>query len=82
MIDYSLDIVEVGGEDRSKRGKRGGRKHLVELEDGSHLTLPADAPAPEGARDLLVPLEELGSPDVGTLRERVLGQLSSSAYVL
>jgi nicotinate phosphoribosyltransferase len=31
MIDYSLDLVEVNGEDRSKRGKRGGRKPLREL---------------------------------------------------
>ena len=54
----------------------------MELEDGSRLTLPADAPAPEGARDLLVPLEEFGSPDVGTLRARVIAQLSSGAYVL
>ena len=66
MIDYSLDIVEVAGEDRSKRGKRGGRKRLVQLEDGSRRTLPANAPIPEGARDLLVPLEEFGSPDVGS----------------
>src|SRR5215210_1226227 len=82
MIDYSLDIVEVDGEDRSKRGKRGGRKRLLELEDGSHLTLPANAPVPEGARDLLVPLGELGSPDVSVLRERVLQQLSGEAYTL
>src|SRR5215213_6024470 len=82
MIDYSLDIVEVDGEDRSKRGKRGGRKRLLELEDGSRWTLPANAPIPEGARDLLVPLEELSSPDVGVLRGRVLDQLSTGAYVL
>jgi nicotinate phosphoribosyltransferase len=82
MIDFSMDIVEVAGEDRSKRGKRGGRKRLLELEDGSHLTLPADAPAPDGARDLLSPLEDLASPDVGTLREHVLAQLSTGAYVL
>jgi nicotinate phosphoribosyltransferase len=82
MIDYSLDIVEVAGEDRSKRGKRGGRKRLVELEDGTRRTLPANAPVPEGARDLLVPLEEFGSPDVGVLRGRVLDQLSTGAYVL
>ena len=82
MIDYSLDIVEVAGEDRSKRGKRGGRKRLVELEDGSRLTLPANAPIPQGARDLLVPLEEFGTPDVGVLRGRVIDQLSTGAYAL
>jgi nicotinate phosphoribosyltransferase len=82
MIDYSLDIVEVAGEDRSKRGKRGGRKRLVQLEDGSRHILPANAPIPEGARDLLVPLEELGTPDVGVLRGRVIDQLSTGAYAL
>jgi nicotinate phosphoribosyltransferase len=82
MIDYSLDIVEVAGEDRSKRGKRGGRKRLVQLENGSRRTLPANAPILEGARDLLVPLEEFGSLDVGVLRGRVLDQLSTGAYVL
>jgi nicotinate phosphoribosyltransferase len=82
MIDYSLDIVEVAGEDRSKRGKRGGRKRLVELEDGSRRTLPANAPIPEGARDLLVPLGEFGLPDVGVLRGRVIDQLSTGAYAL
>jgi nicotinate phosphoribosyltransferase len=82
MIDYSLDIVEVAGEDRSKRGKRGGRKRLVELEDGSRLTLPASTSVPEGASDLLLPLAELGSPDADVLRERVLDQLSTGAYAL
>jgi nicotinate phosphoribosyltransferase len=83
MIDYSLDIVEVAGEDRSKRGKRGGRKRLLELEDGSHRVIPAGAPVPAGASDLLQPIEELFSspPDVTTLRERVLDQLSTGDYV-
>ncbi|MDF2701741.1 MAG: hypothetical protein K0S10_685, partial [Rubrobacteraceae bacterium] len=40
------------------------------------------ADAPDGARDLLSPLEDLASPDVGTLREHVLAQLSTGAYVL
>ena len=84
MIDYSLDIVEVAGEDRSKRGKRGGRKRLLQLEDGSRQVIPAGAPAPEGARDLLQPVEELFSPppDVTALRERVLDQLSTGDYTL
>src|SRR5215216_6327236 len=84
MVDYSLDIVEVAGEDRSKRGKRGGRKRLLELKDGSHKVMPAGAPIPEGARDLLQPIEEIyfTPPDATALREHVLEQLSSGAYTL
>ena len=84
MIDYSLDIVEVAGEDRSKRGKRGGRKRLLELKDGTHRVIPKTAPVPEGARDLLRPIEEFLStpPDATTLRERVLDQLSTDDYTL
>ena len=84
MIDYSLDIVEVAGEDRSKRGKRGGRKRLLELKDGSRTVVPAGAPAPEGASDVLHRLDELYStpPDATALRERVLDQLSTGDYTL
>ena len=57
MIDYSLDIVEVNGEDRSKRGKRGGKKRLLVLEDGSRRVLPASVAPPPGAPDHLEPLE-------------------------
>ena len=84
MIDYSLDIVEVNGEDRSKRGKRGGRKRLLMLEDGTRRVLPADVKVPAGAKDLLQPLQDLyASPaDVSALRERVLSQLATGAYEL
>lgn len=86
MIDFSLDIVEVAGEDRSKRGKRGGRKRLLQIPDGSRTTLPADAETPDGATDLLTPLSELypqsaGSPVEGP-RDRVLRQLSTGEYGL
>ncbi|MEJ7819171.1 MAG: nicotinate phosphoribosyltransferase [Rubrobacteraceae bacterium] len=80
MIDYSLDIVEVNGEDRSKRGKRGGRKRLFELEDGTHVILPDNQNPPDNARDLLGPLQASG--DLPALRERVLEQLSSGRYTL
>ena len=84
MIDYSLDIVEVNGEDRSKRGKRGGKKRLLVLEDGTRKVLPANSDIPAGAHDLLQPLNELyASPtDVSTLRGRVLSQLATGAYSL
>jgi nicotinate phosphoribosyltransferase len=84
MIDYSLDIVEVDGEDRSKRGKRGGRKRLLELMDGRRVVLPETTPAPEGARDVLGPLQELypASPDIGALRQRVIDQLGTGDFEL
>lgn len=84
MIDYSLDIVEVNGEDRSKRGKRGGKKRLLALEDGTRQVIPAGAEIPAGAKDLLQPLEEsyASPPDVTALRERVLAQLASGNYDL
>jgi nicotinate phosphoribosyltransferase len=84
MIDYSLDLVEVNGEDRSKRGKRGGRKRLLELKDGKRTILPESTPAPEGATDVLCPLRELYSypPDIGALRHRVLDQLGTGEFDL
>ncbi len=84
MIDYSLDIVEVNGEDRSKRGKRGGKKRLLVLEDGTRKVLPANFEIPAGANDLLQPLDELytSPPDVSTLRDRVLSQLATGNYSL
>jgi nicotinate phosphoribosyltransferase len=84
MIDYSLDIVEVNGEDRSKRGKRGGRKRLLELEDGRRKILPETAPAPEGASDILRSLRELYSspPDTAALRHHVLDQLGTGDFEL
>jgi nicotinate phosphoribosyltransferase len=84
MIDYSLDLVEVNGEDRSKRGKRGGRKRLLDLPDGTRATVPASSPTPDGARDVLVPLREMYSPPpaTDTLRQRVLDQLESGTFGL
>jgi nicotinate phosphoribosyltransferase len=84
MIDFSLDIVEVNGEDRSKRGKRGGRKRLLKLEDGTRTILPESNPAPEGASDVLSPLRELypSPPDIGALRQRVLDQLGTGDFEL
>jgi nicotinate phosphoribosyltransferase len=86
MIDFSLDIVEVAGEDRSKRGKRGGRKRLLELPGGSRRTLPANAEAPDGARDLLAPLSELYPEGAGSQvdgpRTWALDQLATGEYGL
>jgi nicotinate phosphoribosyltransferase len=84
MVDYSLDIVEVNGEDRSKRGKRGGRKRLLRLNDGTRMILPESVPAPDDATEVLSPLQDLYSmpPDVGALRQRVLDQLQTGDFEL
>ena len=45
VIDFSLDIVEVEGVARSKRGKLSGRKQLWRCPGcGSHGVAPRDAP--------------------------------------
>ena len=84
IIDFSLDIVEVEGEPRGKRGKWMGRKRLLELEDGSRRILPAEDELPEGAKDMLQPLSELyaSPPDVPDIREWVLAQLETGDYTL
>lgn len=84
IIDYSMDIVEVEGQARAKRGKWSGRKHLFELPDGSRKILPAETAAPEGSREMLRPLKELylSAPDVSDLREQVLKQLKTGKYNL
>jgi nicotinate phosphoribosyltransferase len=84
VVDFSLDIVEVNGEPRAKRGKWSGRKRLLELTDGTHKIHPAEAEPPPGAKDLLQPLSELyaSPPDISVPRERVLGQLATGNYTL
>lgn len=81
MVDYSLDIVEVNGERRAKRGKRSGRKNFVEFPDGSRSVIPAEGSLPAGVQDVLQPLEER-PPEVSDLREEVLSQLATGNFVL
>lgn len=84
MVDYSLDIVEVNGEPRAKRGKQSGRKHFLELENGSHKILPHEMEIPDGARGLLSPLIDAYSPPpkISELREYVLSQLETGGFAL
>jgi len=49
VIDFAMDIVEIGGVPTAKRGKRSGAKQVWELPGGQHRTLPADRPGPEHA---------------------------------
>ena len=73
-IDFAMDIVEVEGEPRTKKGKLSGRKSVVR-EENTLRVLPW-----RGDGGLLVKWMEDGElirdpPDVGKIREYVLSQL-------
>jgi len=61
--DFSLDLVEVGGELAAKRGKLTGKKEVYRTDDGGHHVALADGSAaagptapPEDGETLLEPL--------------------------
>ena len=53
VIDFSMDIVEINGEQKAKRGKRSGAKQVWEFSDGTHRMLPAKHGGPEGTQCLV-----------------------------
>jgi len=55
-VDFALDIVEVGGEPVSKRGKLGGVKEVYRTADGGHHVGLADRSGPSDGEALLDPL--------------------------
>jgi len=81
VIDFGLDIVEIEGKPRAKRGKRSGNKQVYELQDGGHRVLPAGQKAPGGAVPLVQRFIENGrivqQSDMQEARQRVLKGLVS-----
>ena len=78
-VDFSLDIVEVEGEPRTKKGKLSGRKTVLR-EDGTLRVRPW-----RGDGGLLVKWIENGKlirdlPGVGEIREYVLSQLKGLGW--
>jgi nicotinate phosphoribosyltransferase len=53
VIDFGMDIVEIEGEPKAKRGKRSGVKQVYELPGGEHMVLPFSRKGPSGAKPLL-----------------------------
>lgn len=53
VIDFAMDIVEIGGEPKAKRGKRSGVKQVYAKKDGEHVVLPASRKGPKGAKPLI-----------------------------
>ncbi len=53
VIDFALDIIEIQGEAKAKRGKRSGKKQVYEMPSGEHRVLPAHVRRPDNALPLL-----------------------------
>ena len=49
VIDFAMDIVEIEGEPKAKRGKRSGVKQVYAKKDGEHIVLPASRKGPNGS---------------------------------
>jgi nicotinate phosphoribosyltransferase len=55
VIDFGMDIVEIEGEPKAKRGKRSGAKQVWVRKTGEHLVLPLSRKGPAGTRPLIEP---------------------------
>ena len=55
VIDFAMDIVEIEGKPKAKRGKRSGVKQVFAKKDGEHVVLPLSQTGPEGAMPLIEP---------------------------
>ncbi len=54
VIDFAMDIVEIEGKAKAKRGKRSGVKQVFATKTGGHVVLPAARKGPKGSVPLLV----------------------------
>ena len=80
VIDFGMDIVEIQGKPKAKRGKRSGIKQVYRMPDGRHQVLPFTNPVPEGGIPLIECYIENGkivrTTDLQNARARVREQLS------
>jgi nicotinate phosphoribosyltransferase len=53
VIDFSLDIVEIEGVPKAKRGKRSGAKQVYVKKTGEHVVLPASQKGAKGSTPLI-----------------------------
>ncbi len=77
-----MDIVEINGKPKAKRGKRSGIKQVYRMPDGRHLVLPVTNPVPAGGSPLIERCIDKGrivcTTDMQEARARVQEQLSCS----
>jgi nicotinate phosphoribosyltransferase len=80
VIDFGMDIVEIEGVPKAKRGKRSGIKQVYLMPDGAHRIVPAKQKAPARGKILIEPCIKNGKIlkrcDMQKARKRVLQKLS------
>ncbi|MEN6444169.1 MAG: nicotinate phosphoribosyltransferase [Methanoregula sp.] len=83
VIDFAMDIVEIEGQPKAKRGKRSGIKQVYRLVCDDHRTLPVKSVPPAGAVPLLVRFIDNGrivmQSDMQEARDRVHAWLKHTA---
>ncbi len=83
VIDFAMDIVEIDGIPKAKRGKRSGVKQVYELVHGEHRTLPARTNPPAHATPLIQRFIEDGNivreSDMQGARKRVLAWIKQES---
>jgi nicotinate phosphoribosyltransferase len=79
VIDFGMDIVEIEGIPKAKRGKRSGVKQVYSMPDGAHRMVPAKQKVPMGGKILIEPFIQNGKNvmncDMQEARKRVLQKL-------
>ncbi|WP_394740579.1 nicotinate phosphoribosyltransferase [Natronococcus roseus] len=83
-VDFSLDIVSIGGETISKRGKLSGVKEVYRTADGGHHVALADRDGPDDGESLLEPLirdgEVVREFDLAVASERCLEDANAVGF--
>jgi nicotinate phosphoribosyltransferase len=79
VIDFGMDIVEIEGIPKAKRGKRSGVKQVYRMPDGGHRMVPVTQKAPVVGKSLIEPFINNGKIvkecDMQEARKRVLKNL-------
>jgi nicotinate phosphoribosyltransferase len=85
VIDFGLDIVEIDGIPKAKRGKRSGVKQVYMMPDGTHRILPSIQKAPLDGMSLIEPFITNGKIvkkcDMQEARKRVLEKLPALSTI-
>lgn len=80
VIDFGMDIVEIEGRPKAKRGKRSGVKQVYALPDKSHCVLPVSHKSPSGGIPLIERVVDngriVGQSDMQEARARVFDGLN------